>query len=797
MRVRGKPSSAVAILVACVLVPSADLALAQATGSAPATASASPSTKAAAPATAAGAKAKSGAKKPAAPAAPRDLGWPRLYTAGGAEILVQQPQVDSWEDYAKLSMRVAVSVKAQGSSAPEYGVVDLESRTVTDHANRTVTMYKPEIKGVRFPQATPEKAAVYEKAVRSISPARESAVIALDRVLAYVKLAEKDKKGIAVNLDPPPIFYADAEALLLAFLGPPRFVKIEGSSLEFGMNTSWDLIRDPKDGIHYLLYRDGWIQAPDLKNGPWTATKKLPKELQKLPKGGAWDRVTKNVPGKEIQTVPKVFVSETPSELILTKGRPAFEEVPGTQLAWVTNSQNTLFFHKAESRFYFLAAGRWFSAAELAGPWKAATTSLPPDFAAIPKSHKKASVLASVPGTREAEDAILIASIPRVGVVDRAMAQPEVSYDGEPKFEPIEGTTVSAAVNTPNDVFKVGEDYYCCFQGVWFKAAGGVFAAPGPTGPWKVADSVPKEIYAIPPTSPKHNVTYVTIVDSTPDTVTDSYTSGYEGEVVSSGVVMFGVGVAYGYGWGYPWYYPPYYWGWGMYPPYYGGVTFWAGAYGYGWSAYGPYGGAGYGARYNPATGVYSRGGYAYGPGGAAAWRTGYNPSTGTWAGQRGGANAYGSWKQGAVTNGSDWARGGSISNSQGTLRGFQTSGGAAGIGGSGSQGSGFVVKDKARETSTRARTGTSTSGTRTGTGRPPPRRRIHGASASTLDRGAGGASASTMDRGSSGLDAGTRDSLNSDYSSRQSGSARASSYSSGRSSYGGGRSMGGGGRRR
>ena len=116
MRISGKaPSRAVAILLACVLVPSAAPAVARATGSAPTTASATPSTKAAAPATAAGAKAKSGAKKPAGQAAPRDLGWPRLYIAGGAEILVQQPQVDSWENYAKLSMRVAMSVKPQGA----------------------------------------------------------------------------------------------------------------------------------------------------------------------------------------------------------------------------------------------------------------------------------------------------------------------------------------------------------------------------------------------------------------------------------------------------------------------------------------------------------------------------------------------------------------------------------------------------------------------------------------------------------------------------------------------------------
>ena len=756
-RLRALRSSRV-VGVGCVLGCAALAALAQTPSSSPS----SPSKNSSSP--------KATSSKAAA--APRDLGWPRLYTANGAEILVQQPQVDAWEGYAKLLMRVAVSVRTSGSAAPEFGVVDLEARTVTDHETRLVTTYKPEVKGVRFPQATPERAAACEAAVRAIKPVRESAVIALDRVLAYVNPPEKDKKGVAVSLDPPPIFYADHDAILLAFLGEPRFVKIDDSSLEFGMNTSWDLIRDPGDGTNYLLYRDGWIQTADVKNGPWTATKSLPKGLKKLPKGGAWDRVTKNVPGKPVEIVPKVFVSETPAELVLTKGPPALEEIPGTQLSWVTNSQNSLFFHKAENRYYFLAAGRWFSAADLAGPWKAATTSLPADFAKIPKTHKKASVLASVPGTREAEDAVMIASIPRVGVVDRTLAQPEISYDGEAKFEPIDGTTISAATNTPNDVFKVGTDYFACYKGVWFQATGGTFTPPSPNGPWKVADAVPAEIYTIPPTSPKYNVTYVKIVESTPETVTDAYTAGYEGEVVSSGVVMYGVGYAYGYGWGYPWYYSPYYWGWGMYPPYYGGVTFWAGAYGYGWSAYGPYGGAGYGARYNPATGVYSRGGYAYGPGGAAAWRAGYNPSTGVAGAQRGGTNAYGSWKQGAVTNGSDWARGGSISNGQGTLRGFQTSGGAAGIGGSGSQGQGFVVKD--------------------GQGNV-----YEGHDGNVYKRDSNGNWTSPTGGATPKTSDSNRDSLNRDYQNRQSGSARANSYS-GRSYSGGGRSFsGGGGRRR
>ncbi len=715
------------------------------------------------------------AATPADAAENTDRGWPRVYATTGGEVILHQPQVDAWEAYQKLFMRLAVSVQPKGAEKPAYGVIELAARTETDVEKRLVTMYWPEVRAIRFPNATPEQAASYENVIRSIPPTRTKAEISLDRVLAYVKATDERKKGIKLNLDPPPVFYSDTEAILLMFLGEPRFSKVEGSSLEFGLNTNWDLFRDPGQGMHYLLYRDGWIESKGLKAGPWTPVKLIPKALKSLPKDGAWDRVRKSIPGRQVEKAPRVFFTDRPSELIVTKGRPAYERIPGSKLASVTNSQNTLFFHEGEGQFYFLAAGRWFRAKDLAGPWTAATTSLPSDFAAIPKNHPKASVLASVPGTQEAEDAVMVASIPRTGVVSRVMATVEVTYDGEPKFELIDSIGVSFAVNTPNDVFQVGSRYWCCYQGVWF-------TAPSPTGPWSVADKVPEEIYRIPPTSPKYHVTFVKVVESTPDTVTASYTSGYEGEFVSEGVVMYGTAVTVGvwatgpYYWGY---YPPYYWGWGYYPPYYGGVTFWAGAYGYGWSAYGPYGGAGYGARYNPATGVYTRGGYAYGPGGGAAWRTGYNPSTGTWAGQRGGYNAYGSWKQSAVTNGTDWARGGRVSNDQGTAGGFRTSGGAAGVGYKGEQGSGYVVRDKegniyaGKDGNVYRR---DDSGNWSSVDRPSP-------------KDGGGASASTMDRSSA-----NRDSLNRDYQARQSGNARTSSYQS-RGSAGG--SRGGGGRRR
>ena len=78
-------------------------------------------------------------------------------------------------------------------------------------------------------------------------------------------------------------------------------------------------------------------------------------------------------------------------------------------------------------------------------------------------------VLCSVPNTQEAEDAILLASIPHKATIDIADGEgrrrPTI---GEPKFVPIEGTTMTYAVNTGYQVIYAAGKYYCCYNGVWF-----------------------------------------------------------------------------------------------------------------------------------------------------------------------------------------------------------------------------------------------------------------------------------------------------------------------------------------
>ncbi len=155
--------------------------------------------------------------------------------------------------------------------------------------------------------------------------------------------------------------------------------------------------------------------------------------------------------------MPKVFVSNTPAELLLLTGEPRYAAVTGTGLLWVSNTESDVFRLGKTGPVYYIVAGRWFSAPDFGGPWTFATPSLPADFKKIPLEHERSRVLASVPGTDQAAEAVLLAQIPQTARVNKKeLAAPEVAYQDEPKFTPIASTTVQRAVNTDKDVFLVG-----------------------------------------------------------------------------------------------------------------------------------------------------------------------------------------------------------------------------------------------------------------------------------------------------------------------------------------------------
>jgi hypothetical protein len=619
-------------------------------------------------------------KKPpkAAPlnAVATDAGWPRIYSDGAATVAFHQPQVDDWKDFKVLSARLAVEIVPQKGAPKIMAAMHWEAQTDADLDSRTVVLGEIRITSFRVPGQSEAKTQELQALVARAIPKRLDPV-ALDRLLAYLDPTLVSSRQIATSTEAPPILVSTSPAILVMIDGPPILGDIAGTNLSFVINTNWDILKEKDEAHFYLLNGKQWLTAENIE-GPWKATTKLPKDAAKIPNDENWADVKKALPLTKANkglSVPSVFVTSKPAELILLNGEPKFQPFQGTMLSEVANTASLLFYDSNEKTYYFLTSGRWFRNQQLRGIWEYASDKLPADFARIPAGDPKASVRASVPGTIEASDAVLLASVPQMAVIDRkaAAAQAKVTYIGDPEFKPIANTTLQYAVNTPADVIQVADKYYLLQQGVWFISGSS-------NGPWEVADVVPQEIYSIPPQSPKHNTTYVYVTNSDPDTVTVAQTSGYMGMTVSSGVnvVVWGTGYYYSpyYYWG-PMYPYPVYWGY----PYcsYGAAAWYnpaTGFYGRGAVVYGPYGGYGRSAAYNPATGAYVRRAGAWGPYQGAMGTSFYNPRTGAWGSGHRYGNAYQSWGQGVVGHGDQWAKGGYYSDSRGTVGGVRTSGG-------------------------------------------------------------------------------------------------------------------------
>ncbi len=578
-----------------------------------------------------------------------------------------------------MGARLALAYSASASAPPVFGAFELAADTEVDLDNRKVRITRFEILKASFPSLPPgsSKTSIELRTeVESHFPA-DGVIVSLDRVLANLDRGEVQLAAVALSKEPPKIFVSRRPAILVMIDGEPVEAPVRELDLRFVVNTNWDLFVDPTDGRYYLLDEDGWLGASSLKSS-WSPAASLPEALSELPDDDNWKSVRENVPGRVIASadVPIVYVSQEPSELILIDGEPDMGLVPETEILWVMNTESDLLFHQGDEHYYYLVAGRWFRTPSLdGGAWTFASEDLPEDFENIPESHPRARVLPSVPGTPQADEAILLAQIPQKAIVARdAVTPPVVSYQGEPQFEPINtttSTTMAHAVNTGRDVLRIDERYYLCFEGVWF-------VSTSPSGGWVVADEIPDEVQTIPPSSPVHHTSYVSVYDQTSTHVTFGYTAGYVGVYYSWGSVAFGTGF----------YYPPYYYGGGIYPIYYpyphtyGVAAFYnpyTGTYGRAARAYGPYGGMGRSAAYNPRTGSYARGASAWGPYQARGFAEAYNPRTGTYAQTRQGASPYARWGSSAVRQGDDWARTARAATPSRGIAGYQTSSGNSG----------------------------------------------------------------------------------------------------------------------
>lgn len=617
--------------------------------------------------------------------------WPRTYPLpDDQQVQLYQPQVDSW-DGDVMSGRAAVAIGAK-SGTPTYGMVRFSSRVAVDKPAGLVHIASFSITGVQVP-TDPGKADLIRNTLQAHLPP-EGLTVPLDQLQASYAVNKElaQLKTQPVDNAPPQIIFVTATTVQIPLAGEPVLKPITGvTGFQRVINTRPLLLKDDA-GTYHLQAAGSWYETTNL-GGTWVVTPQASDALVAAAKKATDELAADPLLGKDgkpITPPPAILVTTKPSELIQSEGQPQMLPVVGTNLLTMNNADHAVFLETTSNTYYVLISGRWFKAADLKGPWAfVPSNALPPDFAKINPNDPKANVLVSVAGTPQAKEAVIAATIPQTATVKRDVPL-NVVYDGTPRFEPITGTALAYAVNTPVPVIRFNtERYYAVANGIWFVAA-------SPMGTWRVADVVPDAIYTIPVSSPVHYVTYVRIYGSTPDAVVVGYTPGYMGVVVApTGTVVYGTGYscpgyvgtywvscpvtyglgagfalgaaegfAFGFAAGWPWsvavgpYWGPYWhpwgpgpWGPGPWGPHPYGPGPWGGHWGYTninqTNVYGRWGGA---ATVNHAWGTTWRGtdwsgrdwrgttanGTAFTGRSAAA----FNPYSGNWAAGREGAHA-------------------------------------------------------------------------------------------------------------------------------------------------------------
>ena len=504
-----------------------------------------------------------------------------------------QPQPESLKGN-KLVSRAVVSVKKGKNEEPVFGVVWTEATLLTDKDNRMATLEEIKVTGIKFPDLEDQSKIDALTTVLEAEIPRWNLEFALDEIVATL---EQEQTGAADDLSTasPEVIYRSEPTTLILIDGDPVVKMDDQLKMEKVLNTPFLMVKNPDDKKYYLCAGNYWYVSAAILTG-WSKSAALPAGIKALDteiKNQDKEKKTETTP-EEPSSPGAILVCTKPAELIQTKGEATFASIEGTALLYINNSDDDIFKNIGDQQYYVLLAGRWYKASTLKGPWTyVSSDKLPADFAKIPEGSDKDIVLANVAGTDASREAVIDAQIPQTAKVDRSSTSCTVTYDGEPQFEPVEGTSMYVAVNTSGTVMRANNKYYAVENGVWF-------VSNNATGPWSVSIERPSDVDKIPPSSPVYNTKYVYIYESNPEYVYVGYTPGYMGCYVYGPTVVYGTGFYY-----HPWYGAVYYprpvtWGFGMH---YNPWTGWSMSVGYstGYFSYYHMGvGVGYGCWWGP-----------------------------------------------------------------------------------------------------------------------------------------------------------------------------------------------------
>ncbi len=481
----------------------------------------------------------------------QDSDWPRTVPLKQGMVTIYSLQVDEMSENT-IQFRAALAYRGSPGAEPVFGAGWFESPVNIDTASRIVHPTQLIVTETRFPAGTDD----IQSELASVLAQQSTGWnldFSLDELDTALKAADAEAK--AVSTTPPDVIYRDHPALLISIDGEPILREIENSAYQAVINTPYPLIFDGK--YYYLnAATDVWYRAREA-TGPYQFVTSAPKAIAAMVKPDETATTQEQAPEPiTAANAPEIVVSTRPAELIVTEGPAAFVPLVDDLLV-LQNSDDDVFMHVSSQKFYIVLAGRWYQAGSLTGPWLyQPADALPKAFANIPRDSNQADSRVYVAGTEEARDAVLDAHVPQTAAVKRGEVDIEVKYDGEPVYQPVDGTDLVYIQNTGSTVLVSGGLYYLVEEGVWYVSS-------SRNGPWQVSDHRPAQVDTILPTSPVYNTKYVHVYDSTPSVVYVGYTPGYTGSYVYYNTLFYGTGWYYR-PWVSPYYYYPRFSTWGF-----------------------------------------------------------------------------------------------------------------------------------------------------------------------------------------------------------------------------------------
>ena len=467
----------------------------------------------------------------AGPACADDPAWPRQFDSDDGAFTLYQPQPETL-DGDVVTGRAAFSVQRPGDDNATFGVIWYQERIQIDRDEDAVYARNFDVTRVRLPGSSEEEETRIEKTLED-QASRWDLSGSLTELRSGLAAAEKERASVeGLDNDPPRIVFAYERAILVSYDGAPVLEPIEGSDLQRVANTPFAVVYDPGRRTYYLSGTSLWYRARD-PLGPWTPIGEPPANVRDVvPPDTSTADLGEGPP-------PRVLTATTPTELISLDGQPRWAPLVDGQLLYAANTESDLLRDVDSQMLYVLLAGRWYRARSTAGPWAYVRgDALPASFRQVNPDSPRGNILASVPGTDQADDAIADAEIPQTTAVRRGDSDFAVDYDGPPDFEDVQGTNLRYAVNTDAEVIFADGRYYACDQGVWY-------IADDPNGPWSVSETRPLGVDDIPPSCPVYDVRYVYIYDTTPDVIYVGYLPGYIGCHPYYGTVVYGTGYRY------------------------------------------------------------------------------------------------------------------------------------------------------------------------------------------------------------------------------------------------------------